>query len=256
MLFGKTSAVRSLAEFRTLGVPIVDFHSHILPGMDDGSSSVGESLEMIRVSEEQGVKVIALTPHFYADRTHPDRFLEKREKSFGMLSEAYTGNKVRFVLGAELQYFEGMAQMDELPLFRIGDSACLLIEMPFRPWTNRMVEDILDVNSRRGFHVVLAHVERYFGIAKPKMLETLFEDGVSAQLNGESFLRFGGRHPLYRMINGGCVRALGSDSHNMTTRKPCLEEAYCRIFCDLGEETVRMIAEDSMRLLGTSGRMF
>ena len=64
---------------------MTDFHSHVLPCLDDGSVSVEQSIEMLRAEAEQGITHVIATPHFYAGRTTPERFLEKRERSEAML---------------------------------------------------------------------------------------------------------------------------------------------------------------------------
>ena len=65
-----------------------DFHSHILPGIDDGSKDAETSVNMIAEEIRQGVSGIALTPHFYADTDDPETFLEKRARAFDELREA------------------------------------------------------------------------------------------------------------------------------------------------------------------------
>ena len=62
---------------------MIDIHSHILPGMDDGSSSIEESLAMARESARQGVRLIAATPHFYATEENPHRFLARVSRTLG-----------------------------------------------------------------------------------------------------------------------------------------------------------------------------
>ena len=67
---------------------MLDIHSHILPKMDDGSSSVEESLNLLRTSAEQGITEIAATPHFYASQYSPQKFLERT----GFLCRAAAGS--------------------------------------------------------------------------------------------------------------------------------------------------------------------
>ena len=67
---------------------VVDFHSHILPRIDDGSQSVEESLSMLRLAAEQGIREIVLTPHFYPRYETPEQFLQKRELAEAQLREA------------------------------------------------------------------------------------------------------------------------------------------------------------------------
>ena len=57
---------------------MIDFHSHILPAMDDGSRNIEESLQMLRMLQEQGVERVIATPHFYADENPPDVFAPPR----------------------------------------------------------------------------------------------------------------------------------------------------------------------------------
>ena len=67
---------------------IIDFHSHILPGIDDGSASVAESIAMLRLEAEQGIRRVVATPHFYAAYDSPERFLEKRDRAEAALRAA------------------------------------------------------------------------------------------------------------------------------------------------------------------------
>ena len=61
-------------------LPMVDFHTHILPQMDDGSQSVEQTLQMLSFLADQGVKTVVATPHFYAHRDQPDAFLAKNNR--------------------------------------------------------------------------------------------------------------------------------------------------------------------------------
>lgn len=64
---------------------MIDFHSHVLPGIDDGSDCVEESLEMLHTAKNQGVSTMLATPHFYAQDVSVDHFLEKRKKAYDTL---------------------------------------------------------------------------------------------------------------------------------------------------------------------------
>ena len=66
----------------------IDFHTHILPGMDDGAETVQQSIKMLRMLRKQGVDRVALTPHFYAHRESVDSFLDRRQTAFEQLQKA------------------------------------------------------------------------------------------------------------------------------------------------------------------------
>ena len=67
---------------------MMDFHTHILPGIDDGSSSIEESVEMIKMLKVQGVREVLLTPHFYAYLSSVESFAKERASAMNKLSEA------------------------------------------------------------------------------------------------------------------------------------------------------------------------
>ena len=142
---------------------MTDFHSHVLPEMDDGSRSVEESLEMLAMSWQQGVRHMAATPHFYAEENSPEEFLKRRAVSAEKLQRAVEGreNLPILHLGAEVRYYEGFSQTQSLEKLKIQGTDLLLLEMPFAPWTERMFREIRNAQQRLGCTVVLAHIERY-----------------------------------------------------------------------------------------------
>ena len=138
---------------------MIDFHSHILPEMDDGSQSPEESVRMLQLLRRQGVQTVIATPHFYSNQDNPDNFLARREASFQKLP--YDPETMpQILLGVEVTYFRDMSRSEELFRLCVGDSCVLLIEMPFFKWTKRMVADICSMH-RMGYIPVLAHVDRY-----------------------------------------------------------------------------------------------
>ena len=86
---------------------ITDFHSHILPGIDDGSRCVEESIAMLRMEAEQGITQVIATPHFYPSHHRPEDFLAKRREAEEGLQEARSGQDglPRVLVGAEVYFF-------------------------------------------------------------------------------------------------------------------------------------------------------
>lgn len=228
---------------------LIDFHSHILPNMDDGSSSVEMSLQMIQTSFQQGVYAIVLTPHFYASKDYPDHFFKKRSRLLKELNFRRRFPVPLLIAGAEVQYFEGITAMTELPQMRIEKSSGLLIEMPCRAWSGRMIDDILELNNRAEYQVILAHIERYLGDQKESVIRKLVEAGILMQSNASFFKgTFSKRKALY-MLENGMIHLLGSDCHNMTSRPPNLEEACDVIAKKLGTKMVKTIMNRGFQVL-------
>ncbi|MCM1297009.1 MAG: hypothetical protein NC311_15835 [Muribaculaceae bacterium] len=221
---------------------MIDIHSHILPNMDDGSRGVEESLALLRLSAAQGIACVAATPHFYAEDNSPAEFLKRRAASAAKLRAHWEPGLPRLLLGAEVCCFEGMSRVSELDALRIEGTELLLLEMPFRPWTDRLVREVLAIQDRSGVTVVLAHVERYLP-GQTDAWDILTDAGVLTQCNANFFLRWRTRRKAMRLLNQGRIHFLGSDCHNMAARPPRLGNALEAIGAGAGEMLEENIRE-------------
>ncbi len=232
---------------------MIDFHSHILPGIDDGSKSVEESCRMLCESFLQGVSQIVATPHFYAEDNSPKKFLERREKAYKKLEPHLEADMPEIFLGAEVKYFEGISRADDVELLKIEGTNLILIEMPFMTWNQRMVSEVVELMSPRT-KVIIAHVERYFQFGAEKFLPEFYRNGLLIQSNAESFIgsRFATRKVM-NMLRDGKIDLLGSDCHNMTSRPPLLGDARKEISKRFGDNMLDKLDEKAYNSL-YSGR--
>ena len=233
---------------------MVDIHSHVLPGIDDGSRSVEQSLEMLRASADQGIHTIAATSHFYPSECSPRRFLRRRAQSAERLFEALDQQKAKvpqILLGAEVYYFDGISTSDEVESLRIEGTPLLLLAMPFTPWTDRMVAEVERLNERRGICVLLAHVERYFRFRSDSVFRELLDCGVLMQSNAEFFLNRWTRRKAVKMLRREELHFIGSDCHNMTSRAPCIGAAL-DLLAPAERERLEFISSDYLSALTVS----
>ncbi|MGN0451251.1 MAG: CpsB/CapC family capsule biosynthesis tyrosine phosphatase [Acutalibacteraceae bacterium] len=214
---------------------MVDIHSHILPKLDDGSSSVRESLLMLEEMRRQGVKIVVATPHFESNRESIDSFLERRAKSFEMLSEALTEDVPKIMLGAEVLYYEGISQTEGLQRLCIEGTDLLLLEMPITKWSSYTVDEVIKLSHAGAVRVVIAHFERCIPTQKRGMLDYLIENDILIQANASCFLEHRTKRRAISLLKKNKIHFLGSDSHNMKERAPRIGAAYTLIGNKLGE---------------------
>ncbi len=218
-----------------------DWHTHILPEMDDGSASVEESIEMLALEAAQGVDEVVLTPHFYAHREDAAQFLRRREESFqklmaglsgpgpvsGQSPEArgqgtISGPGPRLFLGAEVYFFDGLYKLpgEYIDALCFGKRRYLLIEMPFASWTKHELDVVRMTALRQQITPLIAHVDRYLGYkGNIKLLPEFADMGAVFQINVESVVKgFSGRHVRRVIDQYGAV--YGTDCHNLTNRRP------------------------------------
>ena len=199
---------------------MIDFHTHILPGVDDGSRSAAESIDLLSAEAQQGITRVILTPHYYAHENSPVEFLKKRYNAWKELEPHLSPELPDVRLGAEVQYFEGICAVSDIHHLRIEGTELLLLEMPFCQWTDRMVTDVLDLNDQPDTQVVLAHIERYIPMQAHGIWEQLKSYGILMQSNVSFFANWKTRHRAMSMLRRGEIDFLGSDCHNMKNRHP------------------------------------
>lgn len=191
----------------------VDFHSHILPGVDDGSRSVDESLEMLRWYEELGVKRVTFTPHIM--ERYPLNNATRLRDEFNRFKGLYNG-PVELSLGAEYMLdFSFEKHLESGDILTLWDDH-LLLETSFVAAPVGMFERIQRIMSS-GYFVVLAHPERYLYMDE-RDYERLKQMGVLFQLNLSSLLGGYGERVVKRaerLLERGVYDIMGTDLHSL-----------------------------------------
>ena len=206
---------------------MIDFHTHVLPGIDDGSGSLAETERLLKESYLQGVRKLVATPHFYAMETSFTQFLRKREESMLLLQSAKgnSGEVPELYVGAEVYYFPGISRAERLPALCIRGTEILLLEMPFIQWEREMYREVREIIEKRKLRVVLAHVERYYDDQKDRSVwQDMWELPVYPQINAGSFLKRGRKKFCLDFLKKHGDVILGSDCHNMAHRPPNMLE--------------------------------
>ena len=217
---------------------IIDFHSHILPDIDDGSASVEESIALLRQQAEQGIRHVVATPHFYPQYDNPEHFLKKRaeaETALRQQMQAHTGLPT-LSIGAEVYFFHGISESDAITELTIDNKRCILLEMTMPPWTDSMYRELEGLYLNRGLVPIIAHVDRYIGRFHTHGIpRRLAELPVLVQANAEFFTDRSTASMALRMLKKNQIHLLGSDCHNLKDRKPDLGDALKVIEKRLGE---------------------
>lgn len=205
---------------------MIDWHSHILPCMDDGSQSVEESIEMLDIQAREGADTVIATPHFYADDESAKDFLQRRDEAYRMLLPHLTGSHPAVVLGAEVRYYKGISRLKELKLLRIGQSKLLLLEMPCTKWSDYTLCELMELSGNGGTRIVLAHAERYLFLQSKPAQRQILDGNFLIQVNSSCLTDFGKRHKAISGLKKGNIHFIGSDCHGTEHRPPRLKKAF------------------------------
>lgn len=222
----------------------IDFHSHVLPKIDDGSRSTQESVALLRLLAQQGITHVVATPHFYARHDTPEAFLAARALSERRLREEMEKEEglPELLVGAEVRFFFGISDSEAVKQLTIAGKNYILIEMPAAPWTDQMYWELAQMREKQGVTPIIAHIDRYVSPLRnrgiPRRLAGL---PVLVQANAGFFLS-GFTCPMaVRLLQNEQIHLLGSDCHDLKDRPPRLGAARQVISRRAGAAELRRI---------------
>lgn len=232
--------------------PFIDFHTHILPNIDDGSPDRTTSAEMLFFLKRQEVGTVVLTPHFYTDRESLSSFLRRREAAWELLVPILEQTQMAAVPACEMHFSDYVFNSADLSALCIRGKF-LLTELPYSfSFSETQIRKIGRLISAYNITPVLAHIERYPELLKKRgCLDQLIEMGCRTQINLGA-LQNGGlrlRKTILALIRNNRVHVVGTDCHNMKFRPPCYGPGMQIIAKKLGENAVCRLAENAESML-------
>ena len=231
---------------------MIDFHSHVLPGVDDGSIGTEMSLKMLRMMHAQQIQAVVATPHFYANHDTPQEFLQRREAAEAQLRGALGEEPLpKLYIGAEVHYFDGISDCEHLESLTIRDTSYLLVEMPHSTWSGRHYRELVGIYQKRGITPIVAHIDRYIAPMQTMGIPDILADlPVLVQANASFFIHPFTRRLALRMLRSNKIHLIGSDCHNLTDRKPNLDEAKRVLLQKLGPNAIKHFSHYEQIVLG------
>ena len=229
---------------------MIDFHSHILPHMDDGAQNVQISLDMLADSYLQGVRTVVATPHCIITKEEDiDIFLERRNDSYKELMSAIALDERDFpdiVLGCEAQIAGGITNLEKMRELCIFDTNYILIEMPYKKWNEDNFDHLYSLLIK-GMKPIIAHIERYMN--RRNEFHNFYALDLIYQVNADSFLSPFLRRNIPDLFTMGSVQLLGSDMHNLSRRPSRMGFAKDRIIKSYGIERFNLLMENAELVL-------
>ena len=237
---------------------VIDIHSHILSGMDDGSASREESARMLRIASEEAIRAVIVTPHFMPGKgaAVPDDI----ERGIAVLQDVAQAEEIKmfFYAGCEIFYQSQITDLlDAGRILSLNHTSYILTE--FDPVSDRKyilnaVEQIMD----NGYFPVIAHAERYPDLMKDRMdiLKQIKEMGALIQINSGSVTGSAGRKiqiSTWKMLKAGIPDFVATDAHSDRHRAPRMTECAQLLYRKLDEEYAdQLLYENAVRYLNIS----
>ncbi len=187
---------------------MIDIHTHLLPGVDHGANNIDDSLKMLETLENSGVSEVYLTSHYYSDTESIESYFARYDKAYNELRSEYKGN-IKLRKGTEVYispYFG--ADLDEKLL--LEGTMSMLIELPFWLHLPDWMYDCIERLVFAGVTPVVAHIERYPGARRKRIVKRLHKMGAvihvdTLSVESDKFVHW--------CIKKGYVDIVASDYH-------------------------------------------
>ncbi len=228
---------------------MIDIHTHIIPEVDDGSGSFTESLNMLKIAENDGIKTMVATPHIFSSAGKMKE-IEKFRNIFSDFRERVinSGSSVEIISGGEVYFTTGLSE--KLKKFRdiitINGGDYFLLEFPpgfIFPGSDKFIFNILN----EGFIPIICHPERNIVIQQnPGILYGFMMTGALSQLDAGSFRGDFGSDAsatAYKLLKLNMVHMIASDCHNEDKRIPGLSFIYEKL-SGFEKEKIDMFLKD------------
>lgn len=238
---------------------MIDIHSHILFDVDDGASSIKESLKMTKVASSIGYHTIVATPHYISN----SKFNSDYKNNFYKLNELRNNIEannipIQIILGNEVYYDTDLGNnLDRKIISTINDSRYILMETPRHRVVFKNLLNFIFQLQVKGYIIILAHPERYeFVYSDPSLVVELIRRDVLLQLNLSSLIGYYGKKvqdTAYTLLDHNMIHFTASDAHNANHYKQtnlALEELKKRTdkyrYLKLVEGNAKMVLEDKI----------
>lgn len=228
---------------------MIDCHSHLLPGLDDGPREWEESLALARLAVTDGTTGMVLTPHYHYRRFPNTPSLVRPRLTEFRQRLAAAGIALEVYAGSEIHLDPALPKLAERGgLLTINDGPYVLVELPFGA-VPRGAAGVLRRLRAGGLRPVLAHPERAEGLrANPRWLADRVAEGILGQVNAGSLLgEFGPEveRSAWDFLQAGLLHLVGSDAHSLARRPPRLSAAAARLRERLGAATTQALLEEN-----------
>ena len=230
---------------------LIDIHTHLIYGVDDGARNLEESLKLIKMAMDQGVVVIIATPH---SKVPKEEILTKAEIIKKLIKE----EDIKLYVGHEIFYSSStIKDLKKGKLLTLANSRYILVEFDVNVSFNYLKIAIRDIEVS-GYIPILAHVERYYCLRKIGKIDEIVGLGALLQMNYESLYgSFFSKDTNWckRQVKAGKISFLATDMHRVDFRRPEITKALLWLNRNVEEYMENMIYASAYKIIVNTNRM-
>ncbi|MDO5558871.1 MAG: hypothetical protein Q4F95_04675 [Oscillospiraceae bacterium] len=234
---------------------MIDVHSHILPGIDDGAKDIEMTQKLTEIYLDQDIDTIITTPHYYPAEMSYDEFCSNRQAALDSIKHI---ESIDFIKGSETLISNVLFNRYSLSELCIGNSNYLLIELPYSShWDNTLYSNVEQIIEKFDVIPIIAHIERYQPIQnKYRLIQKFIDMDCLIQMNTSSIVNASTRRFALKLLKKGYINFIGTDTHNTSTRLPNYSEAVEIIKNKLSEDVWETLDQNAQILVKAAKKKF
>jgi protein-tyrosine phosphatase len=249
----KTKTVRQREINRGRHIRFTDIHSHILPGVDDGVTDIKETLKMVEIAYNEGIRTMVCTPHYIPDlyNINVEQLRQIFDEVVKKVKRKYPD--FRLVLGHEINYTDNILKtLKDGEALTLGDSNYCLIEFNIMAPYETIFQAIRTL-AAGGYRPIISHIEKYECLNhKEDLWQQLIHSGAYTQMNYSSIPgNLFDRHNFYclKMIEKGLVHFLGTNCHNTKHQSPEIKHAIHVLDRKIDKKIINRITQENGQMM-------
>ncbi|MGC9932356.1 tyrosine-protein phosphatase [Priestia aryabhattai] len=232
---------------------MIDIHSHILPGIDDGALNMEEAVSMARIAVDEGIKKVIATPHHQNGKFFNNKqYILKKVKEFNDVLQS-ENIPLEILPGQEIRIYGSLLDdFEKGDILTLNHTNYLFVELP-SGHVPRYTEQLLFEIQLKGMTPIIVHPERNAEMLKnPDKLLNLVKKGALTQLTAGSVTgNFGKKVQKFSMqlIESNSTHFIASDAHNTTTRSFHMRQSISKVYKEFGSQVVYYFQENAELLM-------
>ncbi len=230
-------------------IEVTDIHCHIIPGVDDGARDMEQSIRMLHIMHDEGIRSVIATYHYHPMHMEADADMVQ-ERFDRLRCVAAADDKIadmKLYSGCEIYYYPSVIQwLDEGRIMTLAGSDYVLLEFSYSADKRELIEAVTNVRNA-GYIPIMAHVERYSALTKDTdTVGELMEKGACIQVNAEALHgKLRTRSFIKKLLKEEKVHFIASDAHDTSGRAPYISETVRYVAKKYGEQYCRRIFSDN-----------
>lgn len=233
----------------------IDIHSHVLPALDDGARTLEQSINMLKIAQDEGIRYMIATPHNMPGKGCPSyTTIQERTNKLQRICEE-EGISIQVFVGTEYFFREEVLELlEKEEVITLNGSEYILVE--FDPSVEKMyfrnaLRDVL----ANGYRPIVAHVERYLNIVQDlTLMNDIKKMGALIQVNAASVIGKNGRQAkkdVKRLLKESLVDFVATDAHSDGRRAPYMQKCATQLYKKYGSEYAnRLLFQNAIERMG------